>query len=578
MLLVIFLTGAILWNLPWSKYENVFLVSAVEPGYLDFDNLPDTNFSCEGKVIGGYYADVETGCQMFHVCTIGQKSEITDIKFLCLNGTVFDQETRVCERLDEVDCSKSESFFDLNLELYGNNGGGYGIQPEDETPPQDGEQANCDDEYEDDGSCKKVEPNQQKPNVMDIQEEIEYDWEEINTALSTTPATKPAPTTTQSTTTTKQVTTSLRPSSTPPPSKFHYRPEIVPISTTTPNTVLQLLALHEAFQENLKRRDPLGKFPTSGLPAPKTTSPRTLPISHAPYQLSNAAQSHFITNSNKLPNSLSNLSQNNQFSNLTPNRNPPHSVYKAESVNNFFNKQPSQKVPNKTVANHSPIPTSSTNQNVEPLYAYKILANDVLNRYRQPSKPSAPVAATAPVYKMEAAPQFAHSTFTIAQNKPYVLRSKMSLEKDTDTESETDDEIEEQATPQKLENFSHSNFARAIPDRHSNPKNVSDSVSVVLTTSSVSSSISSKPRSAISSNTNSITVSNSSKNSNINNSSNALSTKSKESPLQLIQPNITDIKSLNDESYYEEARTDYDDNSQEYKDILYQTDVQKIKQ
>ncbi|KAG8239423.1 hypothetical protein J437_LFUL017953, partial [Ladona fulva] len=42
-------------------------------GYLDFDNLPETNFSCEGKVIGGYYADVETGCQMFHVCTIGQK-------------------------------------------------------------------------------------------------------------------------------------------------------------------------------------------------------------------------------------------------------------------------------------------------------------------------------------------------------------------------------------------------------------------------------------------------------------------------------------------------------------------------
>lgn len=89
--------------------------------YLDFDNLPETNFSCEGKVIGGYYADVETGCQMFHVCTIGQKGEVSDIKFLCLNGTVFDQETRVCERLDEVDCSKTEAFYDLNLELYGNS-------------------------------------------------------------------------------------------------------------------------------------------------------------------------------------------------------------------------------------------------------------------------------------------------------------------------------------------------------------------------------------------------------------------------------------------------------------------------
>lgn len=63
--------------------------------YLDFDNLPDTNFSCVGKVIGGYYADLETNCQMFHVCTIGQLDEPMDIRFLCLNGTVFDQVPRL---------------------------------------------------------------------------------------------------------------------------------------------------------------------------------------------------------------------------------------------------------------------------------------------------------------------------------------------------------------------------------------------------------------------------------------------------------------------------------------------------
>ncbi|XP_011054344.1 PREDICTED: flocculation protein FLO11-like isoform X2 [Acromyrmex echinatior] len=108
------------------------LCSAGEPGYLDFDNLPETNFSCQGKVIGGYYADVEAGCQMFHVCTIGQKDEIMDIKFLCLNGTVFDQETRVCERVDEVDCSKSERFYNLNLELYGNNAVTLSLNGDDE--------------------------------------------------------------------------------------------------------------------------------------------------------------------------------------------------------------------------------------------------------------------------------------------------------------------------------------------------------------------------------------------------------------------------------------------------------------
>ena len=44
--------------------------------------------------------------------------EILDIKFLCLNGTIFDQETRVCERYYEVDCSQAELFYDLNLQLY----------------------------------------------------------------------------------------------------------------------------------------------------------------------------------------------------------------------------------------------------------------------------------------------------------------------------------------------------------------------------------------------------------------------------------------------------------------------------
>ncbi|KAK9889701.1 hypothetical protein WA026_007084 [Henosepilachna vigintioctopunctata] len=111
----------ILFGLIWLFIFSAGLcVASLEPGYLDFDNLPDTNFSCVGKVIGGYYADLEANCQMFHVCTIGQLDEPMDIRFLCLNGTVFDQETRVCERIDEVDCSKSEKFYSLNLELYGN--------------------------------------------------------------------------------------------------------------------------------------------------------------------------------------------------------------------------------------------------------------------------------------------------------------------------------------------------------------------------------------------------------------------------------------------------------------------------
>ncbi|KAB7498784.1 hypothetical protein Anas_08641, partial [Armadillidium nasatum] len=56
---------------------------------------------------------------MFHVCTIGENGEIRDIVFRCLNGTVFDQETRVCEREEEVNCAVAQSFFYLNNDLYG---------------------------------------------------------------------------------------------------------------------------------------------------------------------------------------------------------------------------------------------------------------------------------------------------------------------------------------------------------------------------------------------------------------------------------------------------------------------------
>lgn len=90
------------------------------PPSLDLGNLPETSFSCEGKVVGGYYADFETDCQMFHVCTLGSKGETQDIKFLCLQGTVFDQKTRVCERSEEVVCSNAD-VYDVNKELYHNS-------------------------------------------------------------------------------------------------------------------------------------------------------------------------------------------------------------------------------------------------------------------------------------------------------------------------------------------------------------------------------------------------------------------------------------------------------------------------
>ncbi|XP_050030758.1 uncharacterized protein [Dermacentor andersoni] len=77
--------------------EEGLLVAAVE--------LPVTSFSCEGRTVGGYYADVETGCRMFHICAQ------TDMRFLCTNGTVFDQKALVCKNEDEVRCEDSPKHY-----------------------------------------------------------------------------------------------------------------------------------------------------------------------------------------------------------------------------------------------------------------------------------------------------------------------------------------------------------------------------------------------------------------------------------------------------------------------------------
>ena len=58
--------------------------------YPTLANIPDTSFSCLNRVNGGYYADVETGCQVFHVC--GTASAIfgsVTYSFLCPNGNLL---------------------------------------------------------------------------------------------------------------------------------------------------------------------------------------------------------------------------------------------------------------------------------------------------------------------------------------------------------------------------------------------------------------------------------------------------------------------------------------------------------
>ena len=54
----------------------------VRPPNYSPDAIPETSFTCENKITGGYYADAEAECQLFHVCVqvseyeVGQSSSL----------------------------------------------------------------------------------------------------------------------------------------------------------------------------------------------------------------------------------------------------------------------------------------------------------------------------------------------------------------------------------------------------------------------------------------------------------------------------------------------------------------------
>lgn len=91
-----------------------------EPGldYPIYDKVPTTTFSCIGKLEGGYYADIETGCQVVHTCggnPTGTKYTIIKYSALCSNGSIYSQEIGTCTWWYLVDCESSEKYF------FGNN-------------------------------------------------------------------------------------------------------------------------------------------------------------------------------------------------------------------------------------------------------------------------------------------------------------------------------------------------------------------------------------------------------------------------------------------------------------------------
>merc|ERR1711981_1259788 len=76
---------------------------------------PDA-FSCEGQDYC-YYADVASGCEIFHIClpiqdNDGLVTSTAKYSFFCGNGTVFDQQALVCNHADDAfPCEESPSLF-----------------------------------------------------------------------------------------------------------------------------------------------------------------------------------------------------------------------------------------------------------------------------------------------------------------------------------------------------------------------------------------------------------------------------------------------------------------------------------
>merc|ERR1712077_123701 len=75
--------------------------------YPIYAEVPESGFTCEGQVDGGYYADPEAECQAFHICTADGAGGLAKYSFLCPNGTIFNQNYFICDWWFNVDCAES---------------------------------------------------------------------------------------------------------------------------------------------------------------------------------------------------------------------------------------------------------------------------------------------------------------------------------------------------------------------------------------------------------------------------------------------------------------------------------------
>merc|ERR1712165_609572 len=84
--------------------------------YPIYSEVPESGFSCEGQVDGGYYADPEAECQASHICTADGAGGLAKYSFLCPNGTLFNQNYFICDWWFNFVCATAEELYSLNDE------------------------------------------------------------------------------------------------------------------------------------------------------------------------------------------------------------------------------------------------------------------------------------------------------------------------------------------------------------------------------------------------------------------------------------------------------------------------------
>ncbi|XP_035223765.1 uncharacterized protein LOC118196418 [Stegodyphus dumicola] len=82
--------------------------------YPNFDKIPETSFDCRDQQGPGYYGDVESHCQVFHICQAGGRQNT----FLCPVGTLFNQEMFVCDWWFNVNCAETSMHYGRNTNLF----------------------------------------------------------------------------------------------------------------------------------------------------------------------------------------------------------------------------------------------------------------------------------------------------------------------------------------------------------------------------------------------------------------------------------------------------------------------------